>query len=217
MMVRTLIACAVLALCSGCDPSVNIKSSLAAYRNAQPGYASLAELPFDKLDLPSEVSFSIDEQSPVYEFGTLGKSYVKAFELPSVSGDYRLVVRSYVVRDGLLKGVMFVPLVTFLDANKSPIGSSTRGNLALLPSTLFDEPTDPQRFQFATMITARSPARYIVIHTSRDLIELGASNPPVQLAAATSVPIFIPMPSGPARMPGSSVGYLKVRIEPTKT
>ena len=217
----SLRAAAVVAmlLLSGCGHFVNVQSSLNAYRDA-PSVASLADLPSEALAYPTEVTFSIDEHSPVFEFPETGKSFIKIFALPATTTDYRLVVRSYILRDGLFGGALFYPLVTFLDAGKTPIATSSRQSLQMVAGSFFNEPDEPNRLQFAALMTPQNPARYIVIHTSRTLIEFGmrdAEPARVQLAATTYVPMYIPMDTTPRHMPGSPVGYLKITLGPPRT
>lgn len=154
----------------------------------------------------------------------LGKSYLKSFKLPTSDTTYRLAIRSYVVFDGLQIGpnaAMFFPLVTFLDEEKKPLGTSSRGNLRYIPSTLFDEPNSPPKLEFAILVKPDSRIRYVVVHTSRDLIEFGglaiAALPRI---AANSAPIIVPVPSGPdgpRQVPGSPFGDLRILLQPPRT
>jgi hypothetical protein len=218
-MIARLFAGLIVLACAACGTFVDTKSDLAAYRNAPSCCASLADLPFEPLAFPTEIEFSIDAKSPLFDFGPYGRSYFKAFELPATTEDYRFVVRSYALRDGILGVAMYFPLVTFLDAEKRPLATSTRQNLDFSGGGFFDEPTEPGRLQYATIVTARSPARYVIVHTSRNLIEFGgqASLAGMVELAANSM-IYVPVPSaGPIQMEGSPVGRLKLRLEPSKT
>jgi hypothetical protein len=214
--------------CAGCGYGTSLKESLVAYRAAQPCCSSFADLQYRDVAYPSEFSFSIDNQSPVFDFGATGKSRLAAFKLPEVSTPYHLVVRSYVFRDGALGGAVFFPLVTFLDGDKKPIYTSDAAHLKAIASGPIDEPLEPDRVQFAAVIAPPSPdrpqpvARYVVIHTSSDLIEYGgyaSQIGPVRVAASSAVPLVIPMPgpAGPAQTNGAPVGFLKLRLEPPRT
>jgi hypothetical protein len=157
----------------------------------------------------------------VVDFGKDGKSYVAAFELPASDG-YLLRVRSYSLRDGLLEAAMFFPEIIFLDADKKPVTTSgvwtpSRGGI------FTDEPNEAILIEYSEWITLQRPFRYIVIHTTPDLIARGgraALPTPVQVAAASYhyVPLFFPSgPSGPTNLNGSAVGYLRIRIEPPES
>jgi hypothetical protein len=216
-MFRLCISALLLLLCAACGHFVDEKASLTAYRNAEPRCAAFADLPFEKLAYPADLDM-IDEKSPLFDFPGSGRSYFKAFELPSVGGPYRLVVRSYIVTSGFLNQLTFYPLVTFLDADRRPIGTTSDREIRFLGSTMLDEPMENARVQIATLVPPEVPVRYIVVHTSRNLIELGdAGTDPVLVAA--SAPIFIPMPapSGGVRTAGSPVGHLKIKLQAPRT
>jgi hypothetical protein len=219
---RLALAGSVVLLTAGCGHFVNVRGDLASLDKAQPT-ATLAELPFEKLAVPADTYFWIDEKSPLVDFGPNdGKSYVKAFELPESSG-YRIRIRSYSLRDGLLSAAMFFPIITFLDADKKEISSSgawttTRGGL------FSGELSEAIWLEYVDLITPQRPYRYIVLRTTRARIAQGGSASlavPAQVAAGASyhyVPLYIPSgPSGPIPLAGSPVGYFGLKLEPPKT
>jgi hypothetical protein len=223
--IRFLAVLAVLS-CAGCGQFVDMKSSLEAYRAASPCCTSFAELKYEQLTYPADLSISIDDHSPVFDFDRAGKSRFAAFELPQPGTPYRLVLRSYLLGDGLFDKAAFFPLVTFLDADKKPFYTSSALLLKFVPFTLTNEPSEPSRLEFARVIMPpdperyETPARYIVIHTSRELIESGgyaSQVGPVRIAASsTYIPIIIPVPagpSGPTHRAGSPIGALRLRLE----
>jgi hypothetical protein len=219
---RVVLAGAVVLLTAGCGHFVDVRGDLASLEKAQPT-ATQPDLTFEKLAVPVDTYFWIDEKSPLVDFGPNdGKSYVKAFELPESTG-YRIRIRSYSLRDGLLSAAMFFPIVTFLDADKKVISNSgawstTRGGL------FSGELSEAIWLEYVDLITPQQPYRYIVLRTTRARIAQGGTASlaePVQLAAGASyhyVPIYIPSgPSGPIPLAGSPVGYFGIKLEPPKT
>ncbi|MGH6798187.1 MAG: hypothetical protein ACREDI_07370, partial [Roseiarcus sp.] len=196
--------------------STSLTSSLAAYHDAQPCCSSFAALRYEKLAFPTEVTFLIDEKSQVFEFKGTGKSYVKAFELPAIGADYRLVLRSHIVRNGIWPA-MFLPLVSYLDGEKHLIKTSDARDLHYSDGGIFGDPTEEPYFRLRAIIVPENPARYVVIHTSRQWIENGgfAAQAAAVRIAASSTPLFLSLPSanGPTRFEGSPVGDLTVRLE----
>jgi hypothetical protein len=210
-----LLALFAILLCSGCGDAIDVKVSLDAYHAAQPCCSSFDELNYREIPYPADLDFSIDDHSPVFDFGRSGKSRFVAFKLPEVGTPYHLDLRSYFMRDGT-DGAVFFPLVTFLDAEKKPIYTSDAVELSFVDNLVSDEPLKPVRLRYMTEVSPRD--RYIVIHTSRDLIESGrvASKPePVRVAASTTLPLAVPMlgPAGPKHRKGLPVGSFKLRLE----
>ncbi|HXP74800.1 MAG TPA: hypothetical protein VN823_11695 [Stellaceae bacterium] len=215
---RVALACATLLLCAGCGHFVDVRGHLASLEKAQPT-ATLADLPYEKLALPTDQTFWVDEKSPIVDFGQEGKSYVRAFALPV--GNYRVQIRSYSLRNGLLDAAMFFPVVALLDADKNRI--DTGGPWTQHKGGIFsDEPNEAIFLEDIEWIKPEKPFRYIVLYTTPALIARGgqaALQSPVQLAAASYhyAPIFIPSgPTGPIPLAGSAVGYLSIKLEPTK-
>jgi len=201
-------------LCSACG-HVDVKASLDAYYAAQPCCSSFDELNYREISYPADLDFSIDDRTSVFDFGRSGKSRFVAFKLPDVGTPYRLDLRSYFMNDGT-NGAVFFPLVTFLDAAKKPIYTSDAVELRFVDNLFSDEPFKPVRLRYVTEVSPRD--RYIVIHTSSDLIESGrvVSTPePVRVAASTTVPLAVPMlgPAGQRHREGLPVGSFKLRLE----
>src|SRR5260370_9038811 len=120
---RVALVCAALLLCTGCGHFVDVRGHQASLDKAQPT-TTMADLPCEKLALPADETFWIDEKSPIIDLGQDGKSYAKAFELPA-DASYRVHIRSYSLRDGLLDAAMFFPVIHFLDADRKPIDIAT--------------------------------------------------------------------------------------------
>ena len=225
MVIRVGVVAAAL-LCAGCGHFVDVKARNEALQIAQPSYASAAELPFEKIDFPSDHRFSIDEKSPVLDFGDADqsdKSYVKGFELPVRDGEYQLTMRSYLLRAGLFAPALYFPVVDLLDDEKKPVRPPAGSYWKSVFRRFSDEWIyDRERWQEYTLrVTPSLHIRYIVVHTRRDLIEGGGmvwvpSDAPPQLAAGTTfVPIFIPSSgsSAPVTVEGSVIGDLRIYLE----
>jgi hypothetical protein len=225
MLIRIGIVAALL-LCAGCGHYIDAKARNQALQSAQPTYAGVAELPFEKIGVPSDQRFSIDEKSPVLDFGDgnkSDKSYVKGFELPVRDREYQLTIRTYLLRDGLFTPAMYFPTVMLLDGEKKPVRGASFGSWKNVFRIFSDELAyDRDRWrEYTQRITADPQIRYILIHTSRYLVDAGgvawtSPKDPPQLAAGTHVvPIFIPSGGGwgPINVEGSVVGDLRIFLE----
>ena len=225
-MIRCIGVFAAALLCAGCGHFVDVTARNHALQSAEPTYAGVAELPFEKIDFPSDHRFSIDEKNPVLDFGDADqsdKSYVKGFELPVRDGEYQLTMRSYLLRDGLFNPAMYFPVVDLLDDEKKPVRPPAGSYWKSVLRRFSDEWIySRERWQEYTLrVTPSLRIRYIVVHTRRYLIEGGGmvwvpSDAPPQLAAGTTfVPIFIPSgsSSGPITVEGSVVGDLRIHLE----
>jgi hypothetical protein len=223
MFIRVGIVVVVL-ICTGCGHYVDVKERNQALQSAPPTYASVAEVPFQKIDFPSDLRFSIDEKSPVLEFGDgdkSDKSYVGGFELPVRESEYRLVIRTYLLRDGLTTAAMYFPIVDLLDDEKKPVQSPFAGSWKNVFRAFSDEMATRDRWrEYTQRITASLRIRYILIHTRRFLVDSGGlvwtpTDAAPQLAAGAVVPIFIPSggSSGPLKVEGSVVGDFRIYLE----
>jgi hypothetical protein len=224
MIFRIGVVAAAL-LCAGCGHYVDVKAREQALQAASPSYGSVAELPFQKIDFPSDFRFSIDEKNPVIEYGDASKSdksYVKGFELPSRGSDYQLVIRTYFMRESLTTLAMYFPIVDLLDDQKKLIKPPLTASWKDVHQVFSDELAyDRDRWhEYTLRVAPGSPIRYIVLHTSRSLVDAGGmvrapSGAPPQVAAAVMVPIFIPSggSGGPWRAEGCVVGDFRIYLE----
>ncbi|GGA79069.1 maltose operon protein MalM [Neiella marina] len=81
---------------------------------AQSCCASIADLPFQPVELDSITDVLIDQNSPAFEFHT-GKSYFAAFKLPENVPTFSVFIQSRA------KNSVFSPSVLLLDANRTPV------------------------------------------------------------------------------------------------
>jgi hypothetical protein len=211
---------AMLLLCGGCGHFVDVQAQRQALQSAQPTYSSAAEMSYDRLAFPADIHFSIDEKSPVLDFGDDGKSYVKGFELPARDSEYQLVLRSFPLRDGWQNQALYFPLVAFLDADRKPVQPTDIGRWELVHRALSDEFNQDRWREFRQRVSPNSGIRYMLIRTTRFLVDRGGmvlDRPaaPVEVASAVIVPIFIPSggPSGPLPTRGSVVGDFRIYLE----
>ncbi len=217
---------AVAMSCAGCGHYIDAKARNQALQSTPPTYASVSELPFEKIAFPSDFRFSIDEKSPVIEFGDADKSdksYARGFELPVRDGEYQLTMRTYLLRDGVFTPAMFFPVVLLLDDEKKSVhGASVSGWKRVFRIFSDELAYDRDRWQeYTVRVTASPRIRYILVHTSRYLVDAGGivwapPKDPPQLAAGTHVvPIFIPSggSGGPVNLEGSVVGDLRIFLE----
>lgn len=213
-----------LSACSTLDV-VDMPARTQAYREAPICCATFAEMPFEPiLALAETREIWLDETSPAFDFGPYGgKSFFRAFELPPPTGrSYEIMLSSYTVTDRVpIAGIQnsFYPFMTFLDADKRPLGATELRHIRYKVAGI-TEPLESNRLFVSFTVAPDSRVRYIVVHTTRFLIERGGKVP---TRSTTVMPIgqgiFIPV-DGPVQMsqhPGSPIGRLKIRLEPLKT
>jgi hypothetical protein len=203
---------ASLVLLAACGFPLDREAELAALRDARPPFVTFETLPYETLAVPSEVAFQITRASPVMEVGTLGKSFVKGFELPPDTGDVDILVHSYMVRGGRA----FQPIVTMLNASKEPIVVTQYRSLQTVRFATLG-PDWRRELHIRLGGGQRQQVRYLVVHTTREIIELGyaLAEDPWQEARTTF--IFIPVgggPSGPPAIGSSPSGSLSLSVRP---
>jgi hypothetical protein len=213
-MASRLVLGAALLLCAGCGHLVDVNGDRAKLQQA-PSNTTTAQLTYDKLAIPSDVTFWIDEKSPVVEFGAAGKSYAKGFELPEVEA-YRLTVRSYSLLSGPIEGAIFYPVLLFLDPEKKVVEVSSRG-WTLTQGTFAEDLNAAFRLQYVEHITSERPWRYIVIRSRGEPSSPGAAagRQPIEIAASA------PYPASSAEseqdeasvVRSSPVGYIEVKVD----
>lgn len=219
MTARRIAAICLLMLCAGCAGQphhVDFDGGMAAYKN-QNANAEIGALSYEGLADPSSHKFTIDQSDPLVAFPDGGKSFVKAFALPAAAVDYHLVIRSYTLVHGFTGTGLYYPLVTFLDADKKSISTTSAADLKLQWGGVgSDEPDEPARVKIDVTITPQSQARYLVIHTEEKWVETGFNEqldhpPPPAWAFAMIGVVALGMNS--VTFPSSPIGPFEISLQ----
>lgn len=175
---------------------------MAALRAAAPPFATFRTLDYEPVGVPSETPFQILRGSQVMELEVEGKTFAKGFELAPVTNSggaapVDIALYSYVVQGGRV----FHPIVTLLDAGKAPVRRTKQGDLRIVKH----ETAGPNwKLLLRVRLDAeeRRQVRYFVVHTSREIVEVGFEPPDEPWQVARTGPmIFIPIPVGGNREP----------------
>lgn len=183
LMLASLV-CVVLAACTALNTA---KKKLT---DAPECCKDVSALPYQKIDFGQRELFSIDEQSPVFQFPTT-KGYFRAFSLPVTDNLYSVTLRSHLTNADVtvLASRVFCPVVMLLDANYKiradylrPIAFNNAGETTRsIPLTIPLTPMD----------------RYLVVHTEDVLIgrkmslDLGPASPTFDLVVGN---VIVPVP-----------------------
>ena len=129
------------------------------------------QFPSDK----NEWNFDINQSSIAFEFDT-GISPIMAYLLPETTIPYKFSLQSYSLCDKTINcepnsTYMFIPVVSLLDSNFSPIYSLLPGDLSLINPDQIQQ--KQQGYKFTLDIEAHNKAKYIIIFTTRSLIKRG--------------------------------------------
>jgi hypothetical protein len=219
MTARRIAAICLLVLCAGCAGQphyIDFDGGMAAYKS-QTASLEIGALLFEQLADPSTHKFTVDQNDPMVVFPDDGKSYVKAFTLPVTTADYHLVIRSYTLVHGFTGTGLYYPLVTFLDADKKPISTTSAADLKLQWGGVgSDEPDEPARVKIDIAITPQSQARYLVIHTEQKWVETGFKEPldhPPPPAWAFAMVGVVALTMNSVSFPSSPIGPLEISLQ----
>lgn len=204
-----------LVFLAGCGAPLDREAELAALRDARPPFVTFQTLPYEKVAVPSDTAFQIMRGSPVMELETHGKTFAKGFELPVGAAGLNIEVASYVVRGGRA----FHPIVTLLDETRTPVRATSSSAVHVVSN-----PRSGGTWRMLMLVQVRpeerARVRYLAVHTSREIVEVGFALADEPWQEARSAPIFIYIPagggsSGPGQAPriGSSpAGPLSLTI-----
>lgn len=208
-----------LVFLAGCGAPLDREAELAALRDARPPFATFRTLPYEKVAVPSDTEFQIMRGSAVMDLDPHGKTFAKGFELPAGTAGLNIDVASYEVRGGRA----FHPIVTLLDVDKEPLRVTQPSAVHVVTN-----PRAGGKWRLLILVQIqpedRVRARYLVVHTSREIVEVGFALPDEPWQEARSAPIFIFIPAGggssgpgPAPRIGSSpAGPLSLTISEMK-
>ena len=118
-----------------------------------------SEITYTDLKINSEIEVTLDKQSPSYVFDT-GKSFFASFKLPKFNKNTVFTIKSYFARD------VFYPTLTLLDNKYNITRVITKPEIKhIRPSGVEDG-----RIEGVVVLTPESKERYIIIHTTNELI-----------------------------------------------
>ena len=178
---------------------------------------ALAEVAFQPVAPEANFEFSIDESSPAFVFPEpIGKMFVRGFELPPISAPTRLRVRSYLMSNGPFeRDGYFMPLLTLLDADRNPIGTTSPDMIRYGRQNLFEGPNETGTFDVNLILGPDSKTRHVLIHTAAPLLRAEAT----ARRASTTIPVqignnFIPMPveGGISSFEGTAKGRIRLSL-----
>ena len=193
---------------------------LRQYNEAPVCCSSLAELPVEPLRLGDSKSFDM-EGSPAYRFST-GKSYFRAFALPTGPYPYKVTVRSFLMGDDLRSAYFFFPRIITLDGNRSVVRTTGTETFTLHKAGYFETMLETAGLQHKLEGELNFPdgslgEKYLVILTTSDLLK--ATTP---VSTVGDVPTLTPGYSVTAPENGNEVrvahgpgGRVSISLVPT--
>ena len=128
---------------------------------------SFEEMTFKTLSAGKKVRLSVDGEDPGFNFEG-GYSRYEALMLPNIAGPYILQLESEVVRSAEdMRGTLFFPVLTFLDADKKHIRT-----FDALPYTLQTPFYGRNHIRASVRISGDlADARYVLVHTQDDKLD----------------------------------------------
>ena len=129
---------------------------------------TFADMSFKQLPADEKVRLAINNEDPRFQFAG-GDSFYEALSLPQLAKPYLIQVQSEVVTSSSdYHGEMFFPVLTFLDANKESMIT-----VDSLPYVLQEPVTERNYMEASIQISDElANARYLVIHTQTDKLEM---------------------------------------------
>jgi len=167
LALKPLAAFVLFLLLQGCATRVDLDKVKAAYDGVKPCCKDFSQMTFEPLAFGADTRLSIEETDPAFDFGADGLSYFKAFALPARDNNYVLDLRSYILATMTFPAnwVAFFPVVTMLDEQKHVLMSTKASQIQLVHES------EERAMGLLLDLRNQPRARYIVIHTSNDLIQ----------------------------------------------
>lgn len=221
-MSRVIALIILLLLLSSCAAMVTYRTAVDSFMKATPCCTSMAEFKYDPLPSDEPVTFRLDENSDSFVFPS-GKSYFKAFRLPSKEIPYRTHVKSFALGETIDKAHIFYPQIALLDDRFTICKLSDPGDFVLKKAGLKETASVSWGLLMlkleGSMQVDIADARYLVIFTTKELMGISTSEHTVQRVQ----PIPVPIPSGvligavpwgkkSVTIPNSPFGWLSIRI-----
>jgi hypothetical protein len=160
---------------------------------------------FDALPARGDLDFAIDRRSPVFEFQS-GRSYFRAFRLPSEGPAYVLELRSFLDEPGSPRSArMFVPVMAIL-TDDFLVSRATDLDALRFDLPMLERTTAPAYRVQLPIDPANTRERYVVVFTPAQLVEardLQVTNPDTAAQAART-----------AYLGASAFGKLRFTVRP---
>lgn len=214
MIARREAGLLLAAFVAGCGPMANGPQERALLNAPSVRPVPFGALPVTQVGFPSSTFFLLDHKSPVLDLGNGGRSFAACVALPPQAGDLRVSMRSFVIG-----GRFFYPVATLLDETMSPFHASAPADYATLRPGL-DYPTRASSVVKSMLVAGptRHRARYLVIHTTRALMEPEPAGQllafPRGAEAARSVSA-VPDAGLAPRSAGGAVGDVLLELRPS--
>ena len=207
MIFRALFLLLLLPLVAGCNKGIDMAPAMTAWQDMTPSVTSFDEMKFTPVQVPAVVADTFAVGNPVFDFGSDGTSYFRAYALPEAASPYVLEVTSDRAQYSCVPCTMgtLMPDVLLLDADKKPIGKAAFQK----PAVDYGDGEGLRRYVWTT-ITPEMGARHVVVYTPRASIgreETGyiAGGGGVAYAGG----LFIPVPGPYYKSTGMPIGSMR--------
>lgn len=204
-----LMCCFFFSGCSGGYSNVMTRYTEAPICCQSPKYFS-----YEELKLGDSKILELDENSPAFQFNT-GKSYFKAYSLPSYTGPYKVSIQSYMHGSYIETAHIFVPKLIFLNERYEVVRATDVRELRIEQAALSE--TWGLRFKLVGSIGVskdNSNEKFLVVTTTAELLQGKTS-----IAVPQTIPVplagsMLPIPAGEKRVsvPNSPVGRIKIAL-----
>ena len=172
-MIRYAILLLVLTSLGGCAAGLasradTLGSSRKAITQATPCCEMYSEFNFEPISIPSDKKFDLDRSSPAFVFPS-GKSFFRAFRLPTFNVPYTLEIESRFAGEGLTVHSMWMyyPVLMYLDEQYKPVKV-----IRDLPFQFTATWSERRYGMSAKVLVSESmkQVRYVVIYTEPDFV-----------------------------------------------
>jgi maltose operon protein len=217
-----LIVC-LLITAAGC--AVPLATVVENYQNAPVCCASVNEFHFERISPEEKTSFDLNENSPAYQFDS-GKSYFKAFILPSAAGPYTITVQSYMFGESIDVAYIFAPQIVTLNEAFEPVRRTDPAIFRLKKAGFAETAKQTWGLMYklegqVSFSEENRDEKYLIIFTTSELLKARTS-----LSTMRTIPIILPgmvsaIPAGEREVlvPHSPAGRISLSIrreqEPT--
>ena len=175
LIILVLAACSMLQL-SGC--ATTYKEAITSYNDAQVCCKTMGEFLYETINVGQSKEFLIDKNSQAFAFNS-GKSYFKAFMLPTSAQPYHVKIESYSLasNEGPSGDYVFYPALITLDKNYNILHVSDPRRFQPLKNTFLDQPSfifwqnAGFKLRGQLPVTEKSNEKYLVILTTDKSME----------------------------------------------
>ena len=194
-------------------PKADVAFETQTLANAKSCCAGYAQLPFQALTQVIDVFQDLGAKEPAFDFGKDGLSYFRAYRITEQEKGKTLRIRSHIFSSGRKEVAFFFPVVTLLDAEKSPILVTGRSDMVFQQEADFSDWNTTTVHLNVTINLATYPAaEYLIVHTSHDyigkVVTFTARSPDMMVSMGT-LPIVVPGVEGDLPALGSPVAPAK--------